>query len=109
MPGDERSRIGTEPHDRFRDFLRLPQSPQRRAGDSPVVKLRIDLETGRDHGGLDHPWVRLNKCTETAIARDDSEIGRFLCSSSSTKSIERKTRFRAEKVGCRCVHCMETC
>jgi hypothetical protein len=49
-------------------------------------------------------WVRLNKCTENAIGYDDSEIGRFLCSSSSKKGIDIKTIFLAEKVGCRCFH-----
>jgi hypothetical protein len=44
-------------------------------------------------------WVRLNKRTETAIDRDDSEIGRFLCLSSSKKGLDIKTIFRAEKVG----------
>jgi hypothetical protein len=54
------------------------------------------------------PWVRLNKCTKTAIDRDESEIGRFLCSSSSKKVIDRKTMFLAEKFGCCRLHCMET-
>jgi hypothetical protein len=42
-------------------------------------------------------WVRLNKCTETAIGYDDSENGRFLCSSSSKKGIDRKPVFLAEE------------
>jgi hypothetical protein len=49
-------------------------------------------------------WVRLNKCTETAIDYDDSKNGRFLCSSSSRKVIDIKTMFLAEKLGCRCFH-----
>jgi hypothetical protein len=45
------------------------------------------------------PWVRLNKRTETAIDRYDSEIGRFLCLSSSKKGLDIKTICLAEKVG----------
>jgi hypothetical protein len=44
-------------------------------------------------------WVRLNKRTETAIDRYDSEIGRFLCMSSSKKGLDIETIFLAEKVG----------
>jgi hypothetical protein len=43
--------------------------------------------------------VRLNKRTETAIDRYDSEIGRFLCLSSSKKGLDIETIFLAEKVG----------
>jgi len=32
--------------------------------------------------------VQFNKCTETAIDRDDREIGRFLCRFSSKKGID---------------------
>jgi hypothetical protein len=54
--------------------------------------------------GLQAMWVRLNKCTETAIGYNDSENSRFLCSSSSKKGIDIKTIFLAEKLGCRCFH-----
>jgi hypothetical protein len=43
--------------------------------------------------------VRLNKRTETAIGRDDREIGRFLCLSASKKGLDIETTFLAEKVG----------
>lgn len=56
---------------------------------------------GRDRGRylLERMGVRLNKRTETAMDRDDSEIGRFLCLSSSKKGLDIKTIFLAEKVG----------
>jgi hypothetical protein len=44
-------------------------------------------------------WVHLNKCTKTAIDRDDREIGRFLCLSSSKKGLDIETICLAEKVG----------
>jgi hypothetical protein len=44
-------------------------------------------------------WVRLNKRTETAIDRYDSEIGRFLCLFSLKKGFDGETIFLAEKVG----------
>ena len=41
--------------------------------------------------------VRLNTCTETAIARDDSEIGRFGLRFSSKKDMDIEIGFLAEK------------
>jgi hypothetical protein len=41
--------------------------------------------------------VRLNKRTETAIDRDDSEIGHFLCRSSSKKDMDITTYCVLEK------------
>ena len=59
---------------------------------------------GAGHPAAVQDSVRLNKCTETVIDRDDSEIGRFIYSSFYNKIIDIKTRFLAEKFGCRCFH-----
>jgi hypothetical protein len=49
-------------------------------------------------------WVHLNKRTEIAIDRDDSEIVRFSFRFSSKKDMDIETIFLAEKVGFRCFH-----
>jgi hypothetical protein len=44
-------------------------------------------------------WVHLNKCTETAIDRDEREIVRFLCGFSSKHGLDRETIFLAKDTG----------
>jgi hypothetical protein len=63
----------------------------RDVGHSPSIILRnYAAARTRSHAGkaAREPWVRLNKCTETVIDRDESEIGRFLWSSSSKKGTD---------------------
>jgi hypothetical protein len=44
-------------------------------------------------------WVRLNKCTKTAIDWDDREIVHFLLGFSSKKGIDIETIFLAKSAG----------
>jgi bisphosphoglycerate-dependent phosphoglycerate mutase len=68
---------------------------------SPMQRARETCELAGlgERAEIDRNRVRSNKRTETAVNCYDSEIGRFLCLSSSKKGLDIETIFLAEKVG----------